>query len=547
MSKKLLLSFSALMALNTYANYEAKSPNVADLKNKLQIQIKEIKELKKLTTGIGIDFRGDVEGNGGDVLVCNDGKYVELLDIYEGRYNFSIYSRPVDGSWKIDLGSDELSVEEKVFYALNKIKDSDIKRFQIYSKWATEFFDNIIYVNDEADPFTVELPDISDSGNVILPKNCELKQIAIQRDDRLGNGISYYIDSRYWKALDNNHKAALVLHEVIYRDFRTQPEEKDTNSMAARYYNSLLVSDRIDHYSSDSRLYNELLNTLGAYQKVDKDGKPRNQDESCVVTRDTYFNGKNLVCGVNEEIYYLDANEELPIQLDSKIKLKADKTGFYNITGDDSKIRIKSKLSTYGEFNNIKLNATTYTYGSWTTSSENGPNGLKFSGMNGYDNFYNYSYDSKKIEDCTTLRKRHFPNQCNLYDLKNGKRIETYFYSELNMPFDMGQVEIESLNEKVTYNVVNDLYKISNLEDTRITKFPKLINCMYVSADPKNSTYFMENGLPRYVVLEEDYLNNYSKELILKKGEIVEVTKDGNFLINDKVYNNGPYTCIGKM
>ena len=86
-----------------------------------------------------------------------------------------------------------------------------------------------------------DLRDISDSEELSLGENCEKKQIAV---NRVGLPVHptrkmYTIDERLWEKLDEEQKAGLILHEIIY-SFALKNGAK--NSINARYYNSVISS-----------------------------------------------------------------------------------------------------------------------------------------------------------------------------------------------------------------------------------------------------------------------------------------------------------------
>ncbi|WP_412463149.1 hypothetical protein [Halobacteriovorax sp. RT-2-6] len=218
--------------------------------------------INHLTSEHGLSLNGNVLGNGADVVICEDQSSVTLLDVYEGQNHYNIFSRPIDGPWIFELGDESIGFEEKVYFALNKIKKIDTKRFQRYIQWAKDLISSSTFINDGREVSIIDLVDISDSGNLFLSQDCKVKQIAVYNSDYV-----YSIDKRYWQKLDENNKAALILHGIIYRDFKSHPEMRHQNSIAARYYNSLLITDRINFYTQDDRRYHQLLKGMNYFLK----------------------------------------------------------------------------------------------------------------------------------------------------------------------------------------------------------------------------------------------------------------------------------------
>jgi hypothetical protein len=77
-----------------------------------------------------------------------------------------------------------------------------------------------------------------------LPKNCELKQIAIQIRNPDLFDKRYVINQDLWNSLDTDNQAALVLHEIIYR---MAIEQGASDSVGARLINSLIFSDTVSN------------------------------------------------------------------------------------------------------------------------------------------------------------------------------------------------------------------------------------------------------------------------------------------------------------
>jgi hypothetical protein len=199
-------------------------------------------------------------GNGGDGVVCRDStgtvQSIEQLDYFEGRVLRALYP---------DLGSPQLSVAEKVSMALGRLSNLDPERYFQYSTEFSNFFSNVQWVRG------VNLVDIPDYGELpIDPTNCKIEQLAIQRKPEIPGDKRYVINGDLWDLMNNDTKAALVLHEVIYRDAITRGH---TNSMRVRYFNTIISSHRLEGMNSDD--YKQLLSTLGldVYQwKDDKAG-----------------------------------------------------------------------------------------------------------------------------------------------------------------------------------------------------------------------------------------------------------------------------------
>ena len=171
-------------------------------------------------------FRGNEVGNGGNVIRCQTTDQVsfELLDYYEGR---QLWQMPPD------LGSPELSVEDKTEIALQRLKNVEPIRIRQYQTQVKNFY------SDAAMVAGGELTKIDDTSHLILPAGCALYQMVIQREPELPGEKRYTINKDVWDQLNNDTKAGLILHEIIYGDAIRAGQ---TNSRTARHFNAYLAS-----------------------------------------------------------------------------------------------------------------------------------------------------------------------------------------------------------------------------------------------------------------------------------------------------------------
>ena len=175
-------------------------------------------------------------GNGGGMVVCRDPSShqinsAELLDYFEAReirgINIDISSIP--GTWKVKAQAiiDRLGLQSQL-------------RNRIYSLWLQSFENESKFISG------LEFNKISDSMDIGVPKGCEFEQAAIQIVPRFAEDNRYYINQDIWNALDENNKAGLVLHELIYREALSYGQ---TDSIGARYFNSFITSSNFSKIS----------------------------------------------------------------------------------------------------------------------------------------------------------------------------------------------------------------------------------------------------------------------------------------------------------
>lgn len=179
-----------------------------------------------LTSISGLTFAaGGVVGNGGDVVYC-PGKAPELLDIYEAGHLYQMNLQPTSGS----------TPEEMAKFALKRMEKLDPLRMTSLSQRVDRFMKDANIIPN------VSLFEIPDVYPIAIPKDCKIKQIAIQKARVLPQDPLYLIDQELWNSIDTYNKAALILHEVIYTD---AIHAGHTNSVNVRYFNGLIHSDRL--------------------------------------------------------------------------------------------------------------------------------------------------------------------------------------------------------------------------------------------------------------------------------------------------------------
>jgi hypothetical protein len=163
---------------------------------------------------------GGVDGGGGKGVVCrNDQNQIikaEVLDIYEGRVQYG--HRIPSSSSQVMSQADE---------AIRSISSGRNKVFQDSVLKMAHF----INLRKIILPDGTGLEDIDDSHHVIVPKGCKIEQLA-----NFTKQNQILIDGEIWKNLDNTNKAALLVHEALYKWFRNYGA---THSIRARKFVSL--------------------------------------------------------------------------------------------------------------------------------------------------------------------------------------------------------------------------------------------------------------------------------------------------------------------
>jgi hypothetical protein len=153
-------------------------------------------------------FAGHETGNGGNVIICYgaDEKIIsiETLDYYEMRLMDK----------HLMLNSNLEKYDEKLFDLFQKWEKVAPKRMALYKKWLME-------LNSEAGFYSnIEIPEIPDTGSIAIPRGCKLIPAAFQRKDAdIFPGVKRYVVRKdFWDLMDEEQKAGLILHELIYRE-----------------------------------------------------------------------------------------------------------------------------------------------------------------------------------------------------------------------------------------------------------------------------------------------------------------------------------------
>lgn len=165
---------------------------------------------------------GQGVGNGGDVIVCYSQdriEKVEFVDLYEAKQLYGI--EPL-------LGSSELPYLEKISRLVTHHSNYFPNLMSELQKHAQNFEKLSIYVDSD-------LEDIPDTGEIIVPNFCEIKQVIVRSKTLPVAGKLYVIDRRIWDRMDENSKAAAVMHEFFYG--RGVDLHAHQNSRYSRYLN----------------------------------------------------------------------------------------------------------------------------------------------------------------------------------------------------------------------------------------------------------------------------------------------------------------------
>lgn len=172
---------------------------------------------------VSISYAQNRVGNGGDGILCVKDNAVisaEILDFYESS------------SQKIELAGDYKTIVEERIASLKTVNPA---LGEIFSKRWKTMGSEIEWKKE------IDLTDVQDSKHLFVPsdKNCQLKQIALRRNEVAANQLRFIIDESFWQKLSPISQAGLIMHEIIYEHFYKLGEK---DSVKARTFNAYLFS-----------------------------------------------------------------------------------------------------------------------------------------------------------------------------------------------------------------------------------------------------------------------------------------------------------------
>ncbi|WP_413943638.1 hypothetical protein [Bdellovibrio sp. HCB-162] len=177
-------------------------------------------------------------GNAGFAILCAGGVKAQTLDLYEVSERHGL----------VASYSNKSSAVEKAVDLLSRLNSLDPARAKMYRLWAQDFMGSATFVA-AANEF-VKTPD---AGLVTLPTDCKLEQAVFQRNPSILNKSRYIVNSTLWNKLDADNQAALIVHEVIYREFMNSLAFEVT-SERIRAFNSFIHADGLKTLSAQEYL-----------------------------------------------------------------------------------------------------------------------------------------------------------------------------------------------------------------------------------------------------------------------------------------------------
>ena len=175
-----------------------------------------------------IRLLGNEVGNGGSAVVCRDTASaitsIEPLDTYEAREIFQL---------TIDLGVSGMTWKARAEAVVERLARFEPYRRDKYRKLLDEFEANASFKGG------IDLATLPDADYLFIPAGCKTEQVIISNPPQTAVKKRFLVNQILWNALNEEGRAALVLHEIVYDEAL---EAGQTNAVNARKFNGQLIS-----------------------------------------------------------------------------------------------------------------------------------------------------------------------------------------------------------------------------------------------------------------------------------------------------------------
>lgn len=275
-------------------------------------------------------WAGKEVGNGGSGVICRDPDTglihrAELLDLYEAREIRGL---------ELDLGSPTEAYQVKLKRVLKTLRVAAPIRSQVYEKYVDRFWSEGVLLRDS------EFVVIPDSFHISVPKPCKIEQVAIQKAQEFPGDKRYFISQELWQAFDENSKAALVLHEIIYREALDWGHK---DSKGTRFLVSQITSTKRTEFSRDS--LNEVYLAAGfdAVEKYGTLGKESEWNQSLALFDTVSLDFYRGLLPVGLKMKFFTFDEQFRLKIDRKSGQWVEVHGLVAYVKGSVKIEAKAK------------------------------------------------------------------------------------------------------------------------------------------------------------------------------------------------------------
>lgn len=205
--------------------------------------------------------RGGMDGGGGNAVVCrdNDGRVTraKLLDLFEGEALDDLVPQKFDESLSFEDiaklvaknidrggGGNNISSVSTITNSSGVVIERSTGVMPPRNSYSILSWVQFVIKEFKVLPEEVGLEPIPDSGHFIFPRNCKIEQVAVYKDD--SDRIFFVGD--IWEAMDKTHKAALIVHEALYKNLRSpsEPNSDRTRKAVALAFSGLQFRPLLD-------------------------------------------------------------------------------------------------------------------------------------------------------------------------------------------------------------------------------------------------------------------------------------------------------------
>lgn len=144
------------------------------------------------------------------------------------------------------------SFQVKVSDLIGRMRPVNQEKAAKYTRWLQQWPQQVRW------HARIEMTGPNDQGAIQLKPGCRMRIAIVQTNESRFGFQEYAIDSLLWQSLDEDQKAALVMHEFIYRDILE--ENPDSNSSWVRHINTRIHS--LDFQFRDRRAFTDLINSF---------------------------------------------------------------------------------------------------------------------------------------------------------------------------------------------------------------------------------------------------------------------------------------------
>ncbi|MGE0172889.1 MAG: hypothetical protein AB7T49_08895 [Oligoflexales bacterium] len=206
-------------------------------------------------------YAGNDYGRGGDVVDCPNGQHYPEpgsgpLPNHRNIVALEIHQDIMQNvDTRNDFGPANQDYIKTALNVVDRLAKVDPVRHARLKEWILEFEKEMVTKK--------KISDYPDTGSIEIAEDCTKVQVVERRkpivgdDDLIAEDLKkrYWIFEKYWNAIDDNNKATIVLHEVIYRD---APENGHETSERTRLFVRKLLKDGFKNLNQ--RQYFDFLN-----------------------------------------------------------------------------------------------------------------------------------------------------------------------------------------------------------------------------------------------------------------------------------------------